>query len=94
MLARRFMQELHSRDEVIKIAAEMAKTHRFKVYADYYTSVMARVLKQGASYISAEMERLERLITGTVPAHKADEFERRKNILKQFQVLHYERDEL
>ena len=94
MLAKRFMEELHSRQAVMAMAVKMAKSHKLRVYAEYYTLVMAKVLNQGAAYIGDEMDRLERLITGPVHADKADEFERRKNILKQFHVLHYERDEL
>ena len=55
---------------------------------------MRRITQHGAGIIKDEINRLERLIEGAIHANKADELEKRKNILKQFQVLHYERDEL
>ena len=88
------MKEFNSRREVMAMAVELAKSHQLRIYAEYYTLAMAKVITEGAGYIANEVDRLERLINGPIHADKADEFERRKNILRQFQVIHYDRDEL
>jgi hypothetical protein len=55
---------------------------------------MGRIVKEGAHVVEHEIDRLERLIAGQVHPRKADELEKRKNILKQFHTKHHERDEL
>lgn len=93
-LAVRFMKENNKRDEIMIKAKSKALSHTFQVEAHFYLSVMRRITQHGAGIIKDEIDRLERLIEGAIHANKADELEKRKNILKQFQVLHYERDEL
>lgn len=93
-LAVRFMKEHNKREEILITAKSKALSHTYQVEANFYLSVMRRITQHGAGIIKDEIDRLERLIEGPVHANKADEMEKRKNILKQFQVLHYERDEL
>ena len=88
------MKEHNKRDEILILAKNKALAHEFQTEANFYTSVMVRITQNGAGIIMEEIDRLERLIAGPLHANKADELEKRKNILKQFQVLHYERDEL
>lgn len=88
------MKEYNRREEIIREAKIKALNHEFQTEANFYFSVMARVMSYGGGIVKDEIDRLERLIAGPLHANKADELERRKNILKQFQVLHYERDEL
>lgn len=88
------MKEHNRRDEILINAKSKALSHTFQNEANFYLSVMRRISQHGAGIIKDEIDRLERLIAGPVHANKADELEKRKNILKQFQVLHYERDEL
>lgn len=93
-IAVQFMKDYKRREEILKEAKMKALRHKFQTEANFYMSVMTRVMSYGASIISEEIDRLERLIAGPLHPKKADEFEKRKNILKQFQVLHFERDEL
>ena len=88
------MKEHHRRTEIIREAKLKTLHHEFQTEADFYLTVMTRVMSYGAGIIKGEIDRLERLIAGPLHANKADELERRRNILKQFHVLHYERDEL
>ena len=88
------MTEYNRRDEIIREAKIKALNHEYQTEANFYFSVMARVMSYGAGIIHDEVDRLERLIAGPLHANKADELEKRRNILKQFQVLHLERDEL
>lgn len=93
-LAVRFMKEHNRRDEILLTAKSKALAHKFQTEAHFYLSIMLQISQHGAGIVGDEIDRLERLIAGPVHANKADELEKRKNILKQFQVLHYERDEL
>lgn len=93
-IAVQFMKDHKRREEILREAKIKALKHKFQTEAHFYMSVMTRVMGYGAGIISEEIDRLERLIAGPLHPNKADEFEKRKNILKQFQVLHFERDEL
>lgn len=93
-IAVQFMKDHRRREEILREAKIKALKHKFQTEAHFYMSVMTRVMGYGAGIISEEIDRLERLIAGPLHPNKADEFEKRKNILKQFQVLHFERDEL
>ena len=88
------MKEHNRREEIFVLAKNKALAHKFQTEANFYVSVMVRIAENGAGILKEEIGRLERLIAGPLHANKADELEKRKNILKQFQVLHYERDEL
>ena len=88
------MKEWQERGKILANAKNMADSHEAKDYAVYYISIMSRIMEEGAEIIGEEIERIDRLLSGSIHADKADEFEKRKNILKQFHVLHYERDEL
>lgn len=94
-LAVQFMTEHRRRREILVAAKHKALAQgEFQTEANFYVSVMVRIAEHGAGIVKEEIDRLERLIAGPLHAKKADELEKRKNILKQFQVLHYERDEL
>jgi len=50
-----------------------------------YVKYMTTALEKGKDWVVAEIQRLERMATGSISAHKLDEFTRRKNILSAFQ---------
>jgi len=52
--------------------------------ADIYVKLMEKIAKDGGSFISAENERLSRLISGGHAGKKIDEFTKRKNVLSSF----------
>ena len=93
-IAVQFMTDYKKREQILVEAKMKALQHEFQTEAHFYMSVMTRVMSYGAGIITEEIDRLERLIAGPLHPNKADELEKRKNILKQFQVLHFERDEL
>jgi protein disulfide-isomerase A6 len=51
-----------------------------------YTKIIQTVQSKGLAYIQTEIERLERMLEGSVAAKKADEFTIRKNILEAFET--------
>uniref|UniRef100_A0A1X7SEZ8 Endoplasmic reticulum resident protein 29 C-terminal domain-containing protein n=1 Tax=Amphimedon queenslandica TaxID=400682 RepID=A0A1X7SEZ8_AMPQE len=55
--------------------------------ADYYVKVMNKVQEKGDSYIENESERLGRMVDGKkVSAKKSDEFTKRRNVLRKFEL--------
>ncbi|XP_015751653.1 PREDICTED: protein disulfide isomerase-like 2-2 [Acropora digitifera] len=54
--------------------------------ATYYTKVMERVQSKGDSFVTVELDRLKRLMEGSISDSKKDEFSMRSNILAQFKV--------
>lgn len=54
--------------------------------ATYYTKVMERIQSKGDSFVTTEIDRLERLLEGAISDTKKDEFSMRRNILKQFKA--------
>lgn len=87
------MENSFKRREVLNEARSLRKEHA-ESSADIYIKVMQHVLKDGTNYLTKELSRIERLKHAPMHPDKADELQRRKNILHEFAVLHHERDEL
>ena len=47
---------------------------------------MKKIMDKGKDYVNNEIERLGRLLTGDVSAKKNDEFTKRQNILRKFEL--------
>ena len=58
----------------------------FYSFASYYVKVMKKVVDKGNDFIKTEIERLGRMLSGAVSAQKSDEFTKRQNILKKFEL--------
>lgn len=84
-LASRFVTEDESREDIVAEAAEVAEEHEDS-NASYYVKVMKKVMDKGIEYIQTEYERLERILGGDVSAKKADEFTKKQNILRKFEL--------
>lgn len=55
-------------------------------FATYYVKVMKKMIDKGNDYVKNEIERLGRLLAGDVSAKKNDEFTKRQNILRKFEL--------
>jgi ribosomal protein L18E len=88
-----FMDNSFKRREILNEAVSLRKNHA-ESSADIYVKVMEQVLKDGTEYLTTELSRIERLMQAAMHPDKADELQRRRNILNEFAVLHHERDEL
>lgn len=55
-------------------------------FATYYVKVMKKMVEKGNDYVKSEIERLGRLLSGDVSAKKNDEFTKRQNILRKFEL--------
>ena len=55
-------------------------------FATYYVKVMKKMMDKGNDYVKNEIERLGRLLTGDVSPKKNDEFTKRQNILRKFEL--------
>lgn len=47
---------------------------------------MKKMMDKGNDYVKGEIERLGRLLAGDVSAKKNDEFTKRQNILRKFEL--------
>jgi len=54
-------------------------------YGKIYTKYMSTIIEKGKDWILTEIQRLEKLLSGSLSANKLDEFTKRKNILSHFQ---------
>jgi len=85
--AKTFMTSTDQRDAMI---ADVTKSTagesdpEYKKSGEYYVKVMKKVLEKGESYVTNEIARLQRMLSGTMTAEKKDSMFRRKNILGQF----------
>lgn len=82
---KKFMKNKANREEVLKAATGAVDEQQEKKLAKYYVKTMERVLNKGDNFIAGEIDRLDRLLGGSLSEKKKDEFNMRKNILKQFQ---------
>jgi len=57
-----------------------------KLSGKIYTKIIQTIQSKGVSYVASEIERIERMLEGSVSAKKADEFTIRKNILEAFET--------
>lgn len=55
-------------------------------FATYYVKVMKKMVEKGNEFAKNEIERLGRLLAGDVSAKKNDEFTKRQNILRKFEL--------
>jgi len=55
-------------------------------FATYYVKVMKKVVDKGNDFVKTEIERLGRMLSGDLSAKKSDEFTKRQNILKKFEL--------
>ena len=55
-------------------------------FATYYVKVMKKTIEKGNDFVKNEIERLGRLLAGDVSAKKNDEFTKRQNILRKFEL--------
>lgn len=55
-------------------------------FATYYVKVMKKMIDKGNNFVKNEIERLGRLLAGDVSAKKNDEFTKRQNILRKFEL--------
>lgn len=92
-LVKMFMQQSFKRQEVLN-EARFLKTTDTDGSVDIYLKAMQKILQDGTGFLAVELERIERLIQGALHPDKADELQKRKNILQQFSILHHENDEL
>jgi hypothetical protein len=92
-LVEMFMDNSFKRREILNEAISLSYKHA-ESSADVYVKIMEQVLKEGTEYLTTELNRIERLMQAAMHPDKADELQRRKNILNEFAVLHHERDEL
>jgi len=67
-------------EEVVKSLAADAQ-----VYGKIYIKYMQTIIEKGNEWIASEIQRLERMLSGSLTPAKSDDFTRRKNILKSFQ---------
>lgn len=84
--AKEFMTNVDKRDAILEEAKSLIDAQEDPKDATYYTKVMERVQSKGDAFITTEIERLNRLLDGAISAKKSDEFSKRRNILKKFQV--------
>ncbi|XP_003384600.1 PREDICTED: protein disulfide isomerase-like 2-1 [Amphimedon queenslandica] len=85
-LAKKFMAEADSRESILEEAQTKAQ-ELDSPQADYYVKVMNKVQEKGDSYIETESERLGRMVDGKkVSAKKSDEFTKRRNVLRKFEL--------
>jgi len=47
---------------------------------------MKKVVDKGNDFVKTEIERLGRMLSGDLSAKKSDEFTKRQNILKKFEL--------
>jgi len=84
-IASRFKSNPSSRQSLLKeIESAETKGHKNAEFAKFYSLTMKRILEKGDSYASDEVSRLQRMLTGTIAAKNAAQFQKRINILKQF----------
>lgn len=82
-LAARFTKEEGKQEEILAEAVKLADEQEDAKLAPYYSKIMKKIQDKGVEYPTTEIARLERM-AGKVSASKAEEFARRRNILKQF----------
>ncbi|XP_028401489.1 protein disulfide-isomerase 1-like [Dendronephthya gigantea] len=92
-LVKVFMQNSFKRSDILDEALSLKDGHK-ESSAAIYVNIMQRVLKDGTEYLATELNRIERLMQASMHLDKADEFQRRKNILNEFAVLYRKREEL
>ena len=92
-LVKMFMGNSFERHEVLNQAISLRNTYT-EDSADIYVKIMQNVLKDGTEYLAVELNRIERLMQAAIHPDKADELQKRKNILNEFAGLHHARDEL
>jgi len=63
-------------EDLVKKMTDSAQSAIGKIYVKY----MQMVVEKGNDWIATEVQRLERLLSGSIAATKADDFTRRKNI--------------
>lgn len=84
--ARDFMADLDKRDGILEEAKSLIDAQEKPKMALYYTKVMERIQSKGDSFVTTEVDRLERMMEGSISDAKKDEFSMRRNILKQFKA--------
>ena len=88
------MTQSFKRQELLNEAGRFMRTSDTNGSVDIYLKTMQRVLQDGAGYLTNELHRIERLLQASLHPSKADELQKRKNILQQFAKSHNKRDEL
>jgi protein disulfide-isomerase-like protein len=84
-LASRFKSNPSDRSKILKEAEGIkANDHKNAEFAKFYTLAMKRIIEKGDNYAGEEVSRLQRMLTGTIAAKNAAQFNKRINILKQF----------
>lgn len=83
--AKRFMQEGDSRENILSEAEEKAKELE-STDAEYYVKVMKKIQEKGEEFVQTEDDRLGRMLKGGINPKKSDEFTKRKNVLKKFEL--------
>ncbi|XP_029196003.1 uncharacterized protein [Acropora muricata] len=81
-----FMADQDKRDAILAEAKSLIDAQENTKMATYYTKVMERVQSKGDSFVTVELDRLKRLMEGSISDSKKDEFSMRSNILAQFNV--------
>lgn len=56
----------------------------YRSSAKVYLKLFSTIKEKGTEFISAETQRLDKMLQGSIAANKADEFAKRKNILSSF----------
>jgi len=67
-------------EEIVKKMTDDASAAIGKIYVKY----MQTIVEKGNDWVATEIQRLERMLAGSVSSGKADDFTRRKNILSSF----------
>ncbi|XP_065915542.1 uncharacterized protein [Dysidea avara] len=81
----KFKSEEDGRENVISEAEKTAESLD-NSFASYYVKVMKKVVDKGNDFVKTEIERLGRMLSGDLSAKKSDEFTKRRNILKKFEL--------
>lgn len=84
--AKDFMADQDKRDAILEEAKSLIDAQENTKMATYYTKIMERIQGKGDVFVTTEIDRLERLLDGSISDTKKDEFSMRRNILKQFKV--------
>ena len=87
------MENSFKRRGIIEEALSLKDRHK-ESSAAIYVNIMQRILKDGTDYLATELDRIERLMQASMHLDKADELQRRKNILNEFTVVYRKREEL
>jgi len=72
---------LSKAEDAVKALSDEAHAAAGKIYVKY----MQTIVEKGNEWVATEVQRLERMLSGSVAPSKVDEFTRRKNILSSFQ---------